>query len=66
MIFLLILVCPILIGYCIDKLFFSEKNEESNTSYQILLGINFLGICYAIYELGYSVEGAIARGIVGF
>lgn len=65
MIFLLILICPILLGYYIDKLFFSEKSEDSNISYWILLVINFSAICYAIYELGYSVEGAIARGIVG-
>ena len=65
MIFLLILFCPIFLGYYIDKLFFSEKSEESNTLYWILLVINFLAICYAIYDLGYSVEGAIARGIVG-
>jgi len=65
MIFLLILFCPTLLGYYIDKLFFSGKSEESNISYWILLVINFSAICYAIYDLGYSVEGAIARGIVG-
>jgi len=63
--FLLILICPIILGYCIDKLFFAEKSSESNISYWILLVINFMAICYAIYEFGSSVEGAIARGIVG-
>ncbi len=63
--FLLILVCPILLGYCIDKLFFSEKSSEYNIFYWILLVLNFITIWYAIYEFGTSVEGAISRGIVG-
>lgn len=65
MFFLLAIFCPILLGYYIDKLFFSAKSEESNFSYWILLVVNFSAICYVIYELGYSVEGAIARGIIG-